>query len=183
MKTVRSILRTALLLILGLALGVRLYLWNAQSLMGNTMPMPFGYGAAVVLSGSMEPTFSAGDLIVVQETDVLSVGDIVVYQSGGSLVVHRIIQAGEEAIITQGDANNVDDGVIQRSAVKGKVLFWIPGLGNIVSFLKTPAGTLCLLAAAFALIELPRRQERRKDEEARQKIIDEINRLKNEQQK
>ena len=49
-------------------IGFNVYLANAYGLVGNQLPMPFGYGAAVVLSGSMEPEFSEGDLILIKET-------------------------------------------------------------------------------------------------------------------
>lgn len=180
MKKLKSFVRTGLLLLLGMILGLRLYLWNAQSLMGNAMPMPFGYGAAVVLSGSMEPTFSKGDLIIVKETTELQQNDIVVFEDGSSLIVHRIIDIGEETITTKGDANYADDGPISASVIVGKVLFWIPNAGTVISFLKTPAGTLCTIILAIILIELPRRKQAEKDDEARQKILDEIHRLKDE---
>ena len=90
--------RLLLLILCGVILGVNVYLANANSLVGNQLPMPFGYGAAVVLSGSMEPEFSKGDLIVVNETDTYEVNDIVVFQDGNSLVVHRIINIDGETI-------------------------------------------------------------------------------------
>jgi hypothetical protein len=48
--------------------------------------------------------------------------------------------------------------------------------------LKTPVGTICIIAAAIALIEIPRRNEKKKDNEERQKILEEIERLKKEKQ-
>ena len=45
-------------------MGINVYLWNASSLAGNAMPMPFGFGMAVVLSGSMEPVLSVNDLLL-----------------------------------------------------------------------------------------------------------------------
>lgn len=174
-------LRRLLLIVCGTVLGVNVYMANARSLVGNQLPMPFGIGAAIVLSGSMEPTFSAGDLIVVKETDTVAVDDIVVYQDGGSLVVHRVIDMADGSITTQGDANNAPDDPIERSAVKGTVLFWIPHGGDVVSIIKSPLGTICIIAAAIALVEVPHRREKQKDDEERQKIIDEIRRLKDEQ--
>ena len=50
-KKLKAILRTVFLVAVALVLGVNVYLWNARSLMGNALPMPFGYGCAVVLSG------------------------------------------------------------------------------------------------------------------------------------
>ena len=71
-------MRLLLLILCGLVIGVNMYLANANSLVGNQLPMPFGYGAAVVLSGSMEPEFSEGDLIFVKETESYKQNDIVV---------------------------------------------------------------------------------------------------------
>ena len=173
-------LRLVLLVICGAALGVNVYMANAKSLVGNQMPMPFGYGASVVLSGSMEPEFSKGDLIVVAEADSYSERDIVVFQDGHSLVVHRIIEIDGEKIITQGDANNAADDPIEASAIKGKVLFHIDKLGSIVSFFKTPVGTVLLIVAAVALVEIPRRREKDADDAEKQKILEEIKRLREE---
>lgn len=178
----KNTLRLLLLILCGLILGVNVYLANANSLVGNQLPTPFGYGAAVVLSGSMEPEFSKGDLIVVKETENYKLNDIVVFQDGNSLVVHRIISIDGETITTKGDANNTADEPINVSAVKGEVLFWIPYAGSVVGFLKTPVGIICIIAAAIALIEIPRRNEKKKDNEERQKIIEEIERLKKDRQ-
>lgn len=181
-KKLKGMFRLLLLILCGVILGVNVYLANANSLVGNQLPMPFGYGAAVVLSGSMEPEFSKGDLIVVNETDTYEVNDIVVFQDGNSLVVHRIINIGGETITTKGDANKSADEPINISAVKGKVLFWIPFVGSIVEGLKTPVGTICIIAAAIALIEIPRRNEKKNDDEEKRKIIEEIERLKKERE-
>lgn len=48
-KKQRSILRRILLIIIGLILGVNVYLANAKGIVGNKLPMPFGYGMANVL--------------------------------------------------------------------------------------------------------------------------------------
>lgn len=179
-KKFPPVLRLILLVICGAVLGVNIYLANAKSLVGNQMPMPFGYGASVVLSGSMEPEFSKGDLIIVGEADSYQERDIVVFQDGASLVVHRIIEIDGEKIITQGDANNVPDEPIESSAIKGKVLFHIDKLGTVVSFFKTPVGTVLIIAAAIALVEIPRRREKDADDAEKQKILEEIKRLREE---
>jgi len=182
-QVVKRILRFALLTFCGLLLGINVYLANAKTLVGNQLPMPFGVGAAVVLSGSMEPEFSKGDLIFVKEETEYDLNDIVVYQSEGSLVVHRIIEKDGGFVTTKGDANNVADDPVPLTAVKGRVLFWIPMLGTVVGFLKSPIGFICTIAAAIALIEIPRRNEKKKDEEEREKILEEIKRLKDENYK
>lgn len=181
-KKLKAALRILLLIICGAVLGINVYMANAGRLVGDRLPMPFGYGAAVVLSGSMEPEFSEGDLIVVGREDTYELRDIVVYQDGSSLVVHRIVAMDGDMVTTRGDANNADDEPIDISAIKGRVLFWIPYAGTVVGFLKTPVGTICVIAAAIALVEVPRRREKQKDEAERDKILEEIKRLKEEQE-
>ncbi len=176
----KSLLRYLLLGALAAIVGINLYALSAARLVGNQLPTPFGYGTAVVLSGSMEPEFSAGDLIIVKQADVYELNDIVVFQDGRSLVVHRIISMDGETVTTKGDANNTADEPIHISAIKGEVIFCIPNVGNIVEFIKSPAGTLCVIATAILLLEIPRRNEKKKDDEEKQKIIDEIKRLKEE---
>lgn len=172
--------RRLLLVVLGLVLGVNAYLSNARNVVGDQMPMPFGVGAAVVLSGSMEPTLSRGDLILVHRTDTVSPGDIVVYQSENHLVVHRVIAVNGDTVVTQGDANNTPDDPIQRDRIRGAVALYIPYVGTVLNLIKTPAGIIIVLALAFALIELSFRREKQQDEQDIAAVKDEIRRLKDE---
>lgn len=174
--------RRVILIICGLMLGVNVYLFNANQLVGNSMPMPFGVGMAVVLSGSMEPAMSVGDLIIVRETDDFQVGDAIVFESAGEMIVHRIVMMNENMIVTQGDANNVPDEPIDYEAVKGKVLVCIPWIGHVAQFFKTPVGIILLLAAAFGLVELSYRQERSRDDDELEEIKAEIRKLRKEQE-
>ena len=176
----KDIIRLLALIMCGTILGVNVYMLNANTIVGNRLPMPFGYGAAVVLSGSMEPEISEGDLIVVKETEIFSENDVVVYDDTESLVVHRIVDINGENITTKGDANPVADQPIHVSAIKGTVVIVIPFAGRLVDFLKTPVGTFLIITVAIALVEMPRRREKEKDEEERQRILDEIQRLRNE---
>lgn len=171
-------LRLAALILCGALLGINVYLANANSLVGEKLPMPFGTGAAVVLSGSMEPALSVGDLIVVQKAESYSPGDVVVFAQQGSLVVHRIVDITDGMVTTRGDANNANDRPVAFADLRGKVSFHIPGLGHLVTFLKSPIGTIGLIAAAIALVEIPFRRQRQADDQQRQQIIDEIKRLK-----
>ena len=122
--------------------GVNVYFANASGIGGNHLPMPFGYGIANVLSGSMEPTFSKGALLLVKEEKKTEPGQIVVYQSGQELIVHRVIQIEGNLVTTKGDANEAADPVFDASQIKGVVVGWIPFLGSLVSFLKTPVGII-----------------------------------------
>ncbi len=181
-KNKSALWRRLALMAVGIILGVNAYLANAKGLAGNQMPMPFGTGVAVVLSGSMEPALGVNDLIIVREADGYQVGDIVVYQSGNTLVVHRVIASDGKTVITQGDANNIADAPIAAGTIKGKVIAHIPAVGLAVNALKTPVGTLLMLLAAFALTELSFRKEKDRDERELEAIKEEIRRLREEQE-
>ena len=157
----RAVVRRGLLVLLGLVLGFNLFLQNASAVVGNKMPMPLGFGLAVVQSGSMEPTLFKGDLLVVVQQETYGEGDVVVFQSGNSLVVHRIVKVGGHQVVTQGDANNTTDEPIETSAIKGSVALSVPKVGYVVDAIKTPLGMAVLLGAAIALVEASFRQERR----------------------
>ncbi len=155
---------------------------NANSVIGNQLPMPFGYGAAVVLSGSMEPALSVNDLLIVREAEDYTVGDIVVYQDVHRLIVHRIVEDNGETVITRGDANHTEDSPIYRSSIKGVVIRHIPLLGAVVNALKTPIGILLVLLCALLLIEFSFRVEKEADEEQLEAIREDIRRLRAEQE-
>lgn len=177
-NNMKKVLRRLLLIIGGLLLGLNLYFANAGGILGNQMPMPFGYGMANVLSGSMEPTFSKGTLLFVKDTRDVQVGDIVVYQSGRELIVHRIIIMNGDEVVTQGDANNAADEPFDKIQIKGKVIGWVPVLGSVVSILKTPAALIVILVGAFLLIEGSFRVQKEADDKKLEAVKEEIRRLK-----
>lgn len=170
-----------LLILCGAVLGINLYQANAGKLLGNPLPMPLGFGSAVVLSSSMEPELSRGDLLFVTEEEHYRLNDVVVYQDGSILVVHRIIAVNGNTVTTKGDANNAADPEITVDAIKGRVAFAVPVLGSVVEFLKTPVGTILVILCAVILVELPRRREKQKDDAEREKILEEIRLLRQQQ--
>ena len=178
-----SIIRRVILVILGLIIGTNAYLANAKTLTGNQMPMPFGYGAAVVLNARMESVLSKGDVIIVEVKECYKVGDVVVFQSGKSLIVHRIIKIDDKKVITQGDANNVADPEFDTQFIKGKEVFRIPYIGVLVDIIKTPTGTIVILILAFWMVEYSFRKQKNEDSKKHEEIKAEIRRLKEEQKK
>ena len=123
---------------------------------GSSLPMPFGVGSAVVLTGSMEPVLSPNDLIVIAKSQRYEVGDIVVYSTGGVPVVHRIISIDPEnrTVVTKGDANNVSDEPISLSRIKGKLLFSVPFIGIVPRYVRTVPGMILVLTFLFTLFYL-----------------------------
>ena len=176
----KSIGRIVLLIVISLVIGIKLYSWNAKTLAGNEMPMPFGWGVSVVLSGSMEPELSVDDLVIVREQSSYELKDVVVYQDGNSLVIHKIISIDGDEVITKGEANNIADPPVKLSNIKGKAVAHIPLAGAAVRFLKSPLGFILVIAAAIVLFELPYMRERKKITENQERIKEEIRRLKGE---
>ena len=177
---VRDLFRRVLLVLAGLIFGLSIYNWNACVLAGNALPMPFGIGSAVVMSGSMEPTLSVNDLVFIREADSYAVEDIVVYQSGNDLVIHKIIEIDGDVIITQGEANNTPDDPIAQRYIKGKMIMAIPHVGAIVQIVKSLPGTIVLLAIAILLIELSWKKEKTGKDETLDSLKEEIRQLKEE---
>lgn len=108
-------IRRFVLLFLGLVLGTGIYMICAERILKDPFPMPFGIGFANVVSGSMEPVLKKGTLLLVRKKADAETGDIVVYQSEGNLIVHRIIFTEGDQVITKGDANETEDIPIKRS--------------------------------------------------------------------
>lgn len=123
----------------------------------------FGWRFDAVTTGSMEPTFKVGGVVVVQPADPMNIkmGDIITYEAlkvPEVLVTHRIVgvtQAnGSITFQTKGDANNFTDmNAIPPENIKGKVWLYVPLFGYFVAFVKTPLGfLLCLAIPAVCII-------------------------------
>ena len=174
----KTVFRYIVFSFIGIVLGLFVYTQNAKGLLKDKIPMPFGYGMSVVLSGSMESRLSVDDLVIIKATDNYKVNDIVLYQEGESLVIHRIIEIDGDTVTTKGDANNVADEPINKSQIKGVLVCDIAGLGAVVNILKQPVSIVIILAAALLLTELSYRKEKDKDTEELDKIKAEIQKLK-----
>lgn len=137
------------------------------------IPMPLGFGVAVVLTGSMEPTLKENDLVIVTRAGEYSVGDIVVYSTGGTPVIHRIVELDEESgvAVMKGDANNAPDGPITVSRIKGRMALRVPAVGAVFRFIKTVPGIVMILILLFTLFYLSVRA-REEDGEADDKADD-----------
>ena len=159
-KKKQLVLRLLIILLLSLFLGVTVYMINAKRVMKNLMPMPFGVGSAVVLSGSMEPTLSVNDLVVVRAAEHYSKDDIVVFQSGPELVIHRVVSVENDQLITRGDANDTEDPPISTELVKGRLILVIPYVGLLIRGLQTLPGILIVLALAVFMLRLSWQKEK-----------------------
>lgn len=180
--TGQRVLRIVIIVCIAVFLICNLYLLNEKTLRGNAMPMPFGFGMSIVLSGSMEPELSVDDLIIVAWQETFEVGDVVVFQSGDSLVVHRIIAIEGNMVTTQGDANNAPDSPVELACVKGKVVGQVENVGRMVQTVKSPVVAFGLMALAIFLLERSFRKEKTQDNDEISKLEEEIQRLKEAQE-
>ena len=127
----------------------------------DKVPGFMGYKPFIVLSGSMEPEFYAGDIVLVKEapTGTLTTGDIIAFRLNNSVVTHRIIEIndseGKREYFTKGDNNTTEDNIaITDDMVEGKYLFRISGVGNFALFMQTPLGMVLFIAVPLILFIL-----------------------------
>jgi len=88
-----------------------LILVGITGFLGNLVAKGYMLTPQVVLTGSMEPTLSKGDMLFIKRVspDELNIGEIVAYKRGGVIVVHRVINITSEGFKTKGDANDAED--------------------------------------------------------------------------
>jgi len=98
----------------------------------------FKYWAVAVASGSMSPKVNKGDVVIIEKIDgkyeKLKKGQIIAFQYGGVIVVHRLINIiedeGQYYFYTKGDANvNPDNYAVREDMVVGTVNKKIPYIG------------------------------------------------------
>lgn len=100
-----------------------------------------GGGAYVITSGSMEPNYPIGSVVVAVPVpfDKLCVDDVVSFKHSEGVATHRIISldAENKTIQTKGDANDTPDGDdIPFEDVIGRVRVCVPGIGRPLLWLK-----------------------------------------------
>jgi len=97
------------------------------------------YRVLAVEGGSMEPTISWGDAVVITRPPAeLKPGMIITMEVGRQLVTHRVI--GVNPLRTKGDANSgVDQWRPGTVRVVGQVRFWIPRLGSLLGRIRLAA--------------------------------------------
>ena len=111
-----------------------------------------------VLSASMEPTYSPGDLLYVKETDPnqVRVGDPITFVLNDDLVVatHRVVEIDREnqTFRTQGDARSTPDAApVHFKNLVGVPVFSIPLLGYLSNFIQTSPGMYITVAVMLLL--------------------------------
>lgn len=132
------------------------------------IPRILGGDSLTVLTGSMEPSLTPGDVVAVRgiaEEDVcadVSIGDIVTYYptpDDPALITHRVIaktvgnydDGTSCRLILQGDANSAPDDPVSPEQVRGVFLYGIPAVGWARSWVED---NKILVFSIFALLAL-----------------------------
>lgn len=118
-----------------------------------------GYQVFTVISGSMEPTYSVGDLLYVKAVDVTTIeaGDPITFVMNEDLLIatHRVIavDAENQHFYTKGDANEMADSEpVHFNNVIGVPQFSLPLLGYVSDFVQHSPGRYITLVVGAALI-------------------------------
>lgn len=170
------------ILIINLTLIIKSFVYPDE------VPAFLGYKPFIVLSGSMEPEFYAGDLVIVKEVqaETLTTGDVIAFRLNNSVVTHRIIEIdnsyGRRQYFTKGDNNNEPDNIgIAADMIEGKYLFRISGVGNFAMFMQKPLGMVMFIAVPFILFVfydmLRRRHYYLREKELQKEMEEELARL------
>ncbi|PTR28719.1 signal peptidase [Rhodococcus sp. OK519] len=127
------------------------------------IPRLTGSSPYTVLTGSMEPTFPPGTLIVVkpQDASALQVGDAITFQwesEKPEVVTHRIVAVqqtskGEPRFTTKGDANSLpDERLVVPEQVRGKVWYAVPYVGYVNNYITGKQRSILLVVVVGGLL-------------------------------
>ena len=112
-----------------------------------------------IISPSMEPNYSVGDLIYVKavDPDSVKVNDTITFVLNEDLVVatHRVVAIDSEnrQFTTKGDANQTEDAEpVHFNNLIGVPVFAIPLLGYVAAFIQEPPGMYIAIAFGVALL-------------------------------
>lgn len=120
-----------------------------------------GERAVVVLSGSMEPAFSPGDVLIERSVEPrqVKIGQIVTFHEPGSdrSITHRVRRVetrGRKLVFTtKGDADNgIQRWSIDAGGELGQPQWRIPAIGYAVMLTKTPLGLVAIVLLPLLLL-------------------------------
>lgn len=126
------------------------------------IPRLSGATAYTILTGSMEPKYPPGTLVVSKPVDpkTLQGGDVITFNRPDrpEIITHRIAEinytaSGQMQIFTKGDNNNSrDPWVLHPDNVRGKLWYAIPYLGHANTALSGSNKSLLIKLGAGALV-------------------------------
>lgn len=119
-----------------------------------------GYRVYVVHTGSMEPDYMPGDIVVDKPASgSYHKGEVITFLHSAyadDVVTHRVYGITAQGLIrTKGDANRTPDAwYIRPNQVEGQALFKVPDLGYVFAYFREPTGVASLATGLFAIVLL-----------------------------
>lgn len=164
MKTLKKTLTiVASILLWAIILLAALFAFTTLATRDNTKVANIaGYTPMSVMTDSMAPAFSAGDMIFIKtcDTSKLEVGDVVCFhtiiENQYALNTHRISEITEEngvrSYTTKGDNNEIaDQHIISDGDIVGKYVGQLPKMGKVMDFLSSSMGFLIVIVLPMLL--------------------------------
>ncbi|MEK4966448.1 MULTISPECIES: signal peptidase I [Cytobacillus] len=159
MRKVISVIGNSLFVLLILLGVLSLYTLITSDQNQEKPPSLFGRSLLIVLTGSMEPSISPGDVVVIKQStfNQINENDVITYRNGADFVTHRVTEVAKDEsgsfFKTKGDANNTEDETKIRSEhLTGKVEWVLPKVGSIAEFLISPIGLSLMFFIVLVII-------------------------------
>ncbi|MDD2435192.1 MAG: signal peptidase I [Bacilli bacterium] len=150
-----------------------------QKLVPNN-PSVFGFRTYSIISSSMEPILSIGDIILVKETNPhkIKVGDVITYEGMngdliGKKITHRVegITTENDRVVfyTKGSNNTTNDPIVYENQVYGKMVYKFKFFSLINVLMKSTYGFILLVIIPLGLIYINEVKELIKEIKRRKK--------------
>ena len=190
LKAVKIIVPITAVAVLAAIIALTVYIMICSA--SGKVAEVFGISVLKVVSGSMEPSISEGDYIIVRKTDSgeLKSGDIICFYSKDSKIygmpnTHRIVSIlPDGSFITKGDANKTEDDtavsadmIIGRYEGKSRFLRLISSFSSVNKLILLVIIVLMSVAAIYEVrtvakvASLSKKEKERKKEEEKQRLI------------
>lgn len=146
MKKALKFVSSIFLAVVGILAAITLFYFIQAKGSLEEAPGIFGYKPLTILSNSMQPTFNAGDIIIISDKVQPKEGEVITFKHpDGVLVTHRIVQVlekdGKILYETKGDNNKqVDEVLTLNENIIGVQKLVIPNAGYIAKFIAGPIG-------------------------------------------
>ena len=144
----------------------------------NRTPEFFGYKTFNIVSGSMEPTLSINDIVIIKKCDIKNIrkDDIITFKIENEIITHRVINIKLEderlVFVTKGDSNEVTDiENVEYYQIEGKYIKKIPKIGKLFSILKNKYifSLILILLIICYIIQKKNLQRKKERKEKREK--------------
>lgn len=190
LKTVKRIVLITAAAVLAVIISLMVYIMICSA--SGKVAEVFGTSVLKVVSGSMEPSISEGDYIIVRKTDTakLEEGDIICFYSKDSKIygmpnTHRIVRIlPDGSFVTKGDANKTEDDtavsadmIIGRYEGKSRLLRLISSFSSVNKLVLLVIIVLMSVAAIYEVrtiakvVSSSKEEKELRKEEEKQRLI------------